>query len=109
AAVVKSFHDQLLAVQKFEGVTPSPAFYPDAPADLGQLALVENEMFIRDIVFERGGSLADRLTSSETWVNDDLARIYEVDGTFGSEFQKVSLDPSQRRGLFTQIGFLAAN
>jgi hypothetical protein len=109
AGVVKSFHEQLFETKKYEGVMPSPVFYPDAPEALGELALVENEMFLHDIVFESEGSLKDLLTSSETYVNDELAAIYGVAGEFGPEFQKVSLDPSQRRGMFTQVGFLAKN
>jgi hypothetical protein len=109
AAAVQSFHAQLFETKKFEGVTPSAAFYPDAPEALGELALAEAKMFIHDIVLETGGSLNDLLTSTETWANNELAAIYGVQGELGSEFEKVALDPSQRRGLFTQIGFLAAN
>ena len=109
ASVVQSFHRQLLNTEKFEGVTPSPAFYPDAPEGLGHLAVIENQMFIEDVVFQTRGSFGELLTSTETWANDELARIYGVQAEVGSEFQKVSLDPTKRRGLFTQIGFLAAN
>jgi hypothetical protein len=109
AGVVQSFHRQLLNTEKFAGVTPSPAFYPDAPEALGHLATVENQMFIHDIVFETQGSFADLMTSTETFVNAELAAIYGVQGNVGDDFQKVALDPSQRRGLFTQVGFLAAN
>jgi hypothetical protein len=49
------------------------------------------------------------MTSTEAFVNDDLARVYGVEGSFGPEFVKVQLPPNERRGIFNQLGFLAAN
>ncbi len=106
--VVARFHDALLSVHKFQSVAPSPAFFPDAPADLPALIDRENDLFIRSM-FRNERSWSDVLTSNETFVNDDLARLYGLSGTFGPEFIAATLDPEERRGLFTQIGFLAAN
>ncbi|MCA9649751.1 MAG: DUF1592 domain-containing protein [Myxococcales bacterium] len=108
-AVVERFHHQLLEVEKFTRTAPSPAFYPDAPEDLGELAVQEHDLFMRHTVFDQDGSWRDLLTSTETFVNDDLARIYGVEGSFGDEFTRVDLPASERRGIFTQVGFLVAN
>lgn len=108
-AVVERFHHQLLRVDRFASADPSPAFYPDAPEDLGMLATAEHEAFLRHTVFEQDGSWGDLLTSTETFVNDDLAKLYGLSGTFGDELTRVDLDPAERHGLFTQIGFLVAN
>lgn len=108
-AVVERFHHQLLRVDRFASADPSPAFYPEVPEDLGMLATAEHEAFLRHTVFEGDGSWGDLLTSTETFVNDELAKLYGLEGTFGAELTRVDLDPAERRGLFTQIGFLAAN
>ncbi|MCA9706242.1 MAG: DUF1592 domain-containing protein [Myxococcales bacterium] len=107
--VVERFHHQLLHVDKFASADPSPAFYPDAPADLGLLAVQEHDLFLEHTIFGQGGSWRDLLTSTETFVNEDLAPIYGLTGTFGPEFERVDLPADERRGLFTQIGFLAGN
>lgn len=107
--VVERFHHQLLHVDKFTQAAPSAAFYPDAPADLGQLAVQEHDLFLRHAIFEQEGSWRDLLTSTETFVNDDLARIYGLSGDFGDEFTRVDLPANERRGIFTQVGFLVAN
>lgn len=107
--VVEHFHHQLLHVEKFTQAAPSPAFYPDAPEDLGQLAVQEHDLFLEHSIFGQDGSWRDLLTSTETFVNDDLAAIYGVEGTFGEEFTRVDLPANERRGIFTQVGFLAAN
>ncbi len=107
--VVRSFHDQLLQVQRFGSANPSPMFYPDAPENLGALATQELGMFLEHVVFGENGSWRDLLISTQTFVNDELAPLYGLSGDFSSEFERVELDPTERRGLFTQIGFLAAN
>lgn len=108
-AVVEHFHDQVFEVERFQNAAPSPAFYPDAPENLGDLATEEHRRFIEDVVFERAGGIAELLTSNETFVNDQVAQIYGLEGTFGPEFTKATLDPAQRSGILTQLGFLVAN
>ncbi len=107
--VVVRFHHQLLEVDKISTIAPSANAFPDAPENLAELALEEHERFIRDVVFGGGGGLATLLTSSETFIDESLAAVYGVEGISGDEFVHVDLDPTQRRGLFTQVGFLAAN
>ncbi|MBC8069298.1 MAG: DUF1592 domain-containing protein [Deltaproteobacteria bacterium] len=108
-AVIERFHYQALDVRKFENVAPSTTFFPDVPADLGALAVEESRRFIEDVVFTRDGGLADLLISNETFVNDDLAKLYGLDGSYGDEFVKAELDTNERRGWMTQIGFLASH
>ena len=108
-AVVNRFHQQMLDVESFASIMPSPAFYPNVSPDIGEHAITENEMFLRDVVFGRDGSWADVLTSNETFVNAELAAIYGIEGTFDDTFTAVTLDDQQRRGLLTQVGFLASN
>lgn len=106
--VVNSFHHQLLEVEKALAISPSPAFFPDVSSELGQHAVTENEMFVRS-VFEGNGGLTELLTSTSTFANDVLAEIYGLSGSFGSSFQPVELDATQRKGIFGQVAFLAGN
>jgi hypothetical protein len=64
---------------------------------------------VQDVVFQRSGGIADLLTSNETFVNDEVARIYGLEGTFTAEFTKAELDATERAGILTQLGFLVAN
>ncbi len=107
--VVAHFHDQVFEAEKFAGVAPAPAFYPDTSPELGQYALEEYQRFIDHVVLGSDGSYADLLTSNDTFVNAELANIYGLTGTFGDSFVPVTLDPAQRSGLLTQVGFLAVN
>ncbi len=108
-SVVEHFHDQVFEVERFQNAAPAPAFYEDVPANLGDLATEEHHRFIEDVVFERGGGIAELLTSNETFVNDEVARIYGIEGDFGPEFTRATVDANERGGLLTQLGFLVAN
>lgn len=103
------FHRQLFDVDDFQYISPDPTAFPDVTADFGPDAAREHDLFVVEMVLNRDGSYRDILTSPDTFVNDELARVYGLSGTFGDEFEPVTLDASQRRGVFTQVGFLAAN
>lgn len=110
APAILQFHGSLHDVEHFADAEPNAAVYPNAPAELGTLAQEEHERFVSDVIFEQGGSYLDLLTSNDTFVNQDTAPLYGLDAAnFGPEFEKVTLDGTQRRGIFTQLGFLIAN
>jgi len=106
----------------------------DSASDFLHIALqpamrIEAEVFIDRHVFEREGTLASLLTSTQTWVTPDLAdTVYGVDVDTGrrsvswfsdalvfSEFEledglyPLRLDPMQRAGVLTMAGFLNAH
>ncbi len=108
-AVVESFHDDVFSTEKILGAAPLPAIYPNAPENLGEMALDEFHNFVENVMVDEQGTVVDLFSSSVTFANADLAALYGVEGVSGEEFQRVELDPSQRRGVLTQIGFLAAN
>jgi len=105
---VTRFFQAFLDVNKWSKINPLPNQFPDAPSGFADLARQENEKFIQ-YLFGSGAGYREVLTSNETFVNQDLAKLYGLSGDFGPSFEKVTLDSSQRRGVFTQLGFLAAN
>lgn len=54
------------------------------------------------------GTIKELFTAPMTFVDQRLAQVYGVKAP-ASGFAKVDLDPSQRGGLFTQLGFLAGH
>jgi len=105
--VVVIFHKQLLSVYRFAGIMPSDMFGADP--QLGEFAEEEMDLFVAN-VFTGDGGYADLLTSTDTFVNEELARIYGLSGTYPPDMLvPATLDGTQRRGIFTQVGFLAAN
>jgi len=108
-SAVVGFHDQLLDFEKFENIKPSPKVYPNLSESFAQSVLTSSRMFIDDLVLAQSGNFQALMTSNQAFVNRDLAPVYGITGNFGADFVKVSLPENQRRGIFNQLGFLAAN
>jgi hypothetical protein len=106
--VVVRFHSAVLNVAKYADKVPDTNAFPEIPANLPDFTKQETELFVRS-VFSQGAGFGEILTSNKTFVNAELAALYGLSGSFGSQFSEVTLDPAKRRGIFTQIGFLAAN
>jgi len=105
---VVGLHAQLFEFDKFENIAPSPRRYPNLPESFAESVVTSSRLFIEDLVAEAGNFQA-LMTSNQAFVNRDLAPVYGLSGNFGPEFVKVSLPENERRGIFNQIGFLAAN
>lgn len=107
--MVASFHHQLFQYDHYDDLNKDPTLFPSFTPALGADMKREAEMFVEEVVFKQDGGIREILTSPTTFVNKELAAIYGLLGTFGSEFVKVSLDPKQRSGFLTRVGFLASN
>jgi len=108
-ATVEAFHGVLFQAGEFASIDRSATVFPNAPADLGALATEEFYRFVGEIIYAEGGGVYELLTSSKSFVNAETAAIYGVPGTFGDVLERVELPAGQRRGILTQIGFLASN
>jgi hypothetical protein len=103
---VEHFHFQMYGLGVYNGITKDPSVYPQFTAATGPAMLQESTLFL-DWIFNGGKGVADIYTSPVTFVNDLLAPSYGLKGTFTSAFTQVNLDPTERAGLLTQLGFVA--
>ncbi len=108
--VVDDFHRQFLELSKDYNLNRDPTLYPNFSAAVSPMMEQETLRFIRQLIFVDQAPFAALYTAPYSFVNKELAALYKVSGTFSStEYTKVTLDPTQRRGLLTQIGFLASH
>lgn len=98
------FHRQLLELRRYDSLHPT-----GLPHGIGAALRSETEQFVRAALVDGAGSFADLFTSSYSFVNAELAALYGVSGEFGSEFRRVELNPNQRSGVLTQLGFLISH
>ncbi len=108
-AMVASFHHQLFEYDHYDDLNKDPTLFPNFTPALGADMKREAEMFVDDVVFAQNGGISELLTEPTTFVNDELAAIYGLEGKFTSDFVKVDLDPKERSGFLTRVGFLASN
>lgn len=104
ATKIRSFHHKLFDLAHYEDVE-----LEGFPADIGHTLRAEAEAFVDDVVLENDGGIRELYTAPYSYVNEDTAALYGVEGSFGPELERVDLDPSQRAGLFTQPGFIASH
>lgn len=106
-ASVDHFHHQLLQLDGYANLYKDPAVYPQWTPLLREPMAEEARTYTRE-AFYGDASVFELFTSPHTFVGPELAPLYGVE-VQGDAPVRVELDPSQRAGLLTQVGFLAAN
>ena len=101
-----SFHEQTFGVANYGQQDKSPEL-GFAAAELAPVLREEAVRFIREVVIEGEGGISDLLTAPLAYVNEDTAPFYGLANITGQSLKRVELDPRERAGLLTQLGFLA--
>jgi hypothetical protein len=107
-AQFRRFHFQAFKVSQYADLDKNPTTFPGWRKEVGGMMQEEALRFLDSVVTNDGG-VVELLTSTKAFVNADLAKIYGIAGTFGTDYQEVDLDPNIRAGLLTRAGFLAKN
>jgi len=100
-----NFAGQWLFLRKLKTTGPDQLVYPDFDDNLRQAFQRETELFFNNIVRE-DRNVFDILNADYTFVNERLAKHYGIPNIYGSDFRRVSLAGTPRRGLLGQGSFL---
>jgi hypothetical protein len=108
---IRDFHHQWLELDIFpQKLTKDPVRFPSVTPALASTLEREVEMFVDAISFTQKRGFPSLMTAPFTFANRTTAAIYGVSGEFdGETLQRVELDPTQRAGILTQVGFLASH
>jgi hypothetical protein len=105
AALVGNFAGQWLHLRNMRSVTPDPEAFPEFDENLRDALRQETELFIQHQIRHDRGVL-ELLTADYTFLNERLAKHYGIPGVWGSQFRRVELADSVRRGLLGQGSIL---
>ncbi len=114
-AMVKTFHERYLRLEGTEGArwtdfVRDETLFPAFKAETIPYLKEETLRFVDYIVFEKRGGFQALLTDNTAFVNNLTAPLYGLDGSaYGAELTQATLDPAERSGLFTRVGFLASH
>ena len=99
-ALATRFASQWLRLQDIELVHPDANQFPDFREQLATDMRRETELFFYNLV--RGNrSLNELFTANYTYVNEALAKHYDIPGVVGADFRKVNYPAgSPRSGIF---------
>jgi mono/diheme cytochrome c family protein len=104
-AFVESFTGQWLQLRRLDELSPDKQLFPDYDRQLAHDMGEETERFFAAIITE-DRSVLDFLDANFTFVNQRLARLYNLPGVEGTEFRRVELEPGQRGGILTHGSIL---
>lgn len=82
--------------------------FPTLSPELRQSMLAETRLFVEDVLWHRGGSLRELLTSRETFVDAALAEHYGHRGVSADHPVRVTLSGAQRGGVLTHASILTS-
>lgn len=99
-ALAENFGGQWLQLRTLQTLTPDRVYFRAWDESLRKAMIQEAEAFFRHIVRE-DRSILEFLDADYTFLNERLARHYQVGGVFGPEFRKVSLTDGRRGGVVT--------
>ncbi|MDQ3034624.1 MAG: DUF1592 domain-containing protein [Myxococcota bacterium] len=106
------FFAQYLDLGRLDGLDRDPALYPFATPTLARSLRTEIELLVDDVVFRRDADFREIFRTRRTFVNAELAALYEVEaeGATPITFVPVELPESgPRAGILTLGAFLAMN
>jgi hypothetical protein len=104
-ALVENFAMQWLTLGKLAGVVPDVDAYPEFDENLRDAFRQETRTFIESELRE-DRSVIELVTANYSYVNERLARHYQIPNVYGSHFRRVTFTDGVRGGLLGQGGIL---
>ncbi|MFG0267556.1 MAG: DUF1592 domain-containing protein [Rhodopirellula sp. JB055] len=103
---IDEFTNQWLQLYELESTTPDGKLYPEYDLILHRSLPEETQAFVADLI-QRDLPVTHLVDSDYTFLNQRLARHYQVDWPGGTGLKRVPLDPnSNRGGIISQASIL---
>jgi hypothetical protein len=106
-SLVDSFAKQWLKLDMLSGVRPDVYEYSEFDENLREAMQEETRLLIASQLKE-DRSVMELLTANYTFLNERLARHYQVPNVYGNHFRRVTFDDGVRGGLLGQASILTA-
>jgi hypothetical protein len=102
-ALASNFIDQWLQLRNLEAATPNLRLFPNFDENLRRSFRRETQLLFMDVL-RRGGDVLDLIQTDHTFLNERLAKHYEIPHVSGAHFRKVALRPDDQRGGILRHG-----
>ncbi|MEC8554170.1 MAG: DUF1592 domain-containing protein [Planctomycetota bacterium] len=103
---VRNFAGQWLTLRKLDDFQPDPATFPKWNESMSKLTRNETMFFFAGVM-RKNMSVLNLLDAKFTYLNEELAGFYGIEGVSGEQFRPVSLEGTNRGGILTQASVLA--
>ncbi|MDD9867614.1 MAG: DUF1592 domain-containing protein [Verrucomicrobiales bacterium] len=106
-SLVNNFASQWLHLRNLAAITPDLRLFPDFDENLRRAFRRETELFFESVLRENRSAL-ELLKTDYTFLNERLAKHYDIPHVFGSRFRRVALKPEDQRGGLLRHGSILA-
>lgn len=106
---VAKFHADWLGAEKVAQATKSPLLFPGFDDRVREGLAAEIGALGAHVVLDGDGRLETLLTAPQAFVNVDTAPYYGLTGVGGRTLALAPLNPQERGGILTTVGFLAGH
>jgi hypothetical protein len=100
-ALTEDFAGQWLQLRDMDIVSPDTRRFPEWKGGIASMMKKESQSYF-DHILRENRSVLEFLDSDYTFLNDKLAKFYDIKGVNGDKYQKVSLSGTPRGGILTQ-------
>ncbi|MEP6715261.1 MAG: DUF1592 domain-containing protein [Terriglobia bacterium] len=107
-ALVENFGGQWLEFRALESVKPDPVRF-QAFNDYLRISMREETSLFFQNLLSTDGSILDFINGKYSFLNEELARYYDVPNVRGPEFRRVDLTGTHRGGILTHGSVLTAS
>lgn len=108
-ALVENFGGQWLELRRLESVSPDTQRFPAWDEYLRVSMRRETELLLQNVL-QTDRPLTELIDADYTFLNERLARFYEIPGVTGPAFRRIQLkDLSRRGGILTQASVLTVS
>ena len=97
SAFSTNFTGQWLFLRNLSKVTPDPDIFPQFDQGLAGDFKRETELFF-DAILRENRPVTDLISANFTYLNQRLARHYDIPNVYGAQFRRVSLPADDNRG-----------
>jgi len=106
-SLVNNFAAQWLYLRNLDSLTPDRRLFPNFDDNL-RIALRRETELLFESVLREDRSVLDLLSTDTTFLNERLAKHYEIPHVFGSHFRPVALSKDSHRGGLLRHGSILA-
>ena len=107
-ALAENFAGQWLEIRNLDSIKPDPQKFPGWTPELREAMKTETRMFFNAMLRENR-PISEFITARYTFLNEQLARFYGIDGVTGPDFRRVDLTTDQRGGVLSHGSVLAVS
>jgi hypothetical protein len=108
SAFAENFAGQWLEIRSLDAVKPDAQKFKEFNTELREAMRTETTMFFENVVRE-DRPISDFIDGHYTFLNEQLAKHYGIDGVTGPDFRRVELTGDQRSGILTQASVLTVS